>query len=122
MGGATGFGMIIATTRVMPLPRHRTDVIELFHSVQEPMRAQPGCISCDIYEEEGAEAAVILVGRWFPQEALETHLRSEMYRCILGAMELSGDPPAVRFERVTAIDGLELVERIRNPVQTMAGR
>ena len=82
------------------------------------MRAQPGCIACDIYEEQGPEPALVLVERWESQAALEVHLRSEIYRRILGAIELSGGPPEVRFDYVSATEGLELVERSRRPKGT----
>ena len=75
------------------------------------MRAQPGCVACDIYEEQGPEPAVVLVERWETEEALEAHLRSEAYRRILGAVELSGGPPEIRFEHVSAREGMELIER-----------
>ena len=79
------------------------------------MRAQPGCAACDILDEQGPETAIVLLERWETEEALETHLRSEAYRRILGAIELSGGQPDIRFEHVSSSEGLELVERLRNP-------
>jgi hypothetical protein len=57
----------------------------------------------------------VLFERWETEEALESHLRSETYRRILGAVELSGSPPDIRFEHVSGIEGMELIERLRNP-------
>jgi len=79
------------------------------------VRAQPGCAACDILDEQGPETAIVLLERWETEEALETHLRSEAYRRILGAIELSGGQPDVRFEHVSSSEGLELVERLRDP-------
>ena len=80
------------------------------------MRAQPGCAACDILDEQGPETAIVLLERWETEEALETHLRSEAYRRILGAIELSGGQPDIRFEHVSSSEGLELVERLRDPM------
>ena len=113
--------MIVGTLRVVPAPDRRADVLEVFRAVQGPVRAQPGCAACHIYEEQGPDEAVVLVERWDSQDALEAHLRSEAYRRVLGAIELSGAPPDVRFEYVSATEGMELIERSRRS-GTTAGR
>jgi len=107
--------MIIGTVRILPAPNRHVAVLEILRSVQGPVRAQPGCAACDILDEQGPETAIVLLERWETEEALETHLRSEAYRRILGAIELSGGQPDIRFEHVSSSEGLELVERLRNP-------
>jgi quinol monooxygenase YgiN len=113
--------MIVGTLRILPPPDRRAEVLEILRSVQGPVLAQPGCAACHIYEEQGAEA-VVLVEMWESQAALETHIRSEAYRRVLGAIELSGGPPEVRFDHVSATEGMELIERSRNPGGTTRGR
>ena len=107
--------MIIGTIRILPSPRQRVAVLEVLRSVQGPVLAQPGCTACQILEEQDPEPAIVFIERWESQASLEAHLRSEMYRRILGAIELSGGRPDVRFDHVSASEGLELIERLRNP-------
>jgi quinol monooxygenase YgiN len=107
--------MIVGTLRILPAPDRRAEILEVFRAVQGPVRAQPGCTACHIYAEQGADEAIVLVERWESQETLEAHLRSEAYRRILGAIELSGAPPDLRFEYVSATEGMELIERSRKP-------
>jgi quinol monooxygenase YgiN len=115
--------MIIGTLRLQPGPDRRADVLELLRSIQGPVRAQPGCAELDIYDAqgEGAEPMIVLMARWESREALEAHLRSEIYRRILTAIELSGGPPDIRFEHVSACEGIELIERSRGVGRTAAG-
>ena len=105
--------MIIGTVRILPPADRHAAVLEVLRSVQGPVRAQPGCAACDIYEEQGPEPAVVFVERWATDAALEAHLRSDMYRRILAAIELSSDKPEIRFEHVSASEGIELIERLR---------
>jgi quinol monooxygenase YgiN len=77
------------------------------------VRAQPGCAACDIYDEQGPEAAIVFVERWESDAALDAHLRSEAYRRVLAAIELSGGRPEIRFEHVSVSEGIELIERSR---------
>ena len=113
--------MVVGTVRIVPTPPRREEVLEVLQSVQGPVRAEAGCVSCDIYEEQGADRAIVLVERWASEASLETHLRSEAYRRILCAMELSGGQPDVRFESVTASEGIELIERSRGRLVQDAG-
>ena len=113
--------MIVGTLRIHPLARRRSEVLEVFQSVQGRVATQPGCLACHVYEEQGQEAAVVLVERWESREALEVHLRSETYRRILSAIELSGAPPEVCFDFVSASEGMSLIERSREPVPEKNG-
>ncbi len=110
--------MIVGTIRILPLPDRRADVLEILQSIQGPVLAQPGCVACDIYEEQGPEHAVMLLERFDSEEAFLAHLRSEMYGRVLGALELSSHRPGIRFERVGASEGIELIERHRLPAGT----
>jgi quinol monooxygenase YgiN len=105
--------MVVGTLRILPRANRRAEVLEILRSVQGPVLAQPGCTECRIFEEQGPEPAVVLFERWESQAALEAHLRSEMYGRILGALELSGGRPDIRFEHVSASEGIELIERQR---------
>ena len=106
--------MIVGTLRILPAPDRRAQVLEVFRTIQGPVLSQPGCVACHIYEEQGPEPAVVLVERWESQATLEAHLRSETYRRILGAIELSGGPPEVCFDYVSSSEGMDLIERSRH--------
>jgi quinol monooxygenase YgiN len=107
--------MIVGTIRILPPPGRRAEVLEVFRAIQGPVRAQPGCASCRVYEEEGSEPAVVLVERWETETAFDAHLRSEAYRRILGAIELSGSQPEICFDHISQTEGIERVERARKP-------
>ena len=111
-------GVIVGTLRIRPALHRHAEVLEIFQAIQGPLLAQPGCVACHIYEEPGPARAIVLVERWESQAALETHLRSETYRRILGAIELSGAPPQVQFDYVSATNGMDLIERSRKPGRT----
>jgi len=103
----------MGTVKLLPPLNRRADVLEILQSIQGSVRTQPGCAAFDIYAEQGPESAVLLVERWETDAALEAHVRSEIYRSILCAIELSGERTEIRFEHVSAGQGLELIERLR---------
>jgi len=105
--------MVVGTLRILPLPNRRVEVLEVLRCIQGPVLSQPGCAACEIYEEQSPERAIVLVERWESEAALEAHIRSEAYRRVLGALELSGGPPTICFDHVSASEGMELIERSR---------
>ncbi len=106
-------GMIVGMLRIPLAPNRHAEVLEVLRSVQGPVLAQPGCKAYHIYDEQGQDPAVVLVERWESKATLEAHIRSDLYRRILGAIELAGGPPEVRFDLVSASEGMELIERLR---------
>ena len=105
--------MVISTLRIVPSPKHRSEVLEILRSVQGPTETQPGCLSYCIYEEEGPDQATLLCGRWETEAALREHIRSEFFRRLLVACELSTRPPEVCFHHVSATQGIELIQQLR---------
>jgi quinol monooxygenase YgiN len=57
----------------------------------------------------------VLVERWESEAALTTHIRSEAYRRILGACQISRSQPESRFDTVSYTQGIELIEQTLKP-------
>ena len=114
--------VVVGTLRIPLSPDHRAEVLEVLRSIQGRVLAQPGCAACSIYEEDGPEPALVLFERWESEAEFEAHIRSEAYRRILGAIELSGAPPEVRFDYVSATEGMDLIERSRSAEGTTTAR
>jgi quinol monooxygenase YgiN len=106
--------MVVGVIRIPVSLKRRAAVLEVLRSVQGPVLAQPGCQAFQISEEETPERAIIVIDRWESDNALEAYIRSEAYRRILGALELSGGPPEMSYHHVSTSDGMELVERLRS--------
>lgn len=54
-----------------------------------------------------------MVEEWESQAELDLRLRSEGYRSVLAAIELSRKQPAIHFDTVTRRGGLEIVASAR---------
>ena len=105
--------MIVATVGITPSPKRRGDVLEILQAIRGPVAAQPQCVACQVCEELSPGSAVVLVERWESEAALREHIRSESFRRILAAIELSCCAPEIRFDFVSRSDGMDLIERLR---------
>ena len=117
-------GMVISTLRFVTSPRRHSEVLEILRSVLGPAASQPGCLSCHIYEEDGPEEATVFCGHWESEVALQEHIRSDFYRRILVACELSNCPPEFCFHHVSRTQGMDLIHQLRgaagNSLPTMS--
>jgi quinol monooxygenase YgiN len=105
--------MIHATVTIAATPVQRQGIIDVLRSVVSPTRAEPGCLDCRLYEDVTAEGVLTLVEDWATPADFERHLRTEEYRLLLVAMELSSVPPDVRFHEVSRTMGMEAIHAAR---------
>jgi quinol monooxygenase YgiN len=107
--------VILSKFRLFPAPEKRRQVLAALRSVQGPTQAEPSCAASQVYEEDGPEAAILYVEEWKFESEFRDHVRSELYRRILAAIDLSRCAPEVSFYHVSDVQGLELVQEIRDP-------
>ncbi len=106
-------GVVFSIIRFFPASKHRAQVIELLHSVHDLARPTPGCVGCWLSEEDVLHNHIRYAEQWESEEALHEHIRSDLYRRILAAMELSRQEPEVKFYYCSETKGLELIEAAR---------
>jgi len=105
--------VILSKLRLFPAPQDRRQVLAALRSVLGPTQAEPSCSAAQVYEEDGPDAAILYVEEWSSESEFRDHLRSELYRRILAAIDLSKSVPEVCFYNVSTVQGLELVQQIR---------
>jgi quinol monooxygenase YgiN len=116
--------VVFSVIRIYPMAKHRSQVIDLLQSVQDLTLPTPGCLGCSLSEEDFSHNYLRYAEQWESEETLHKHLRSELYRRVLSAMELSKRPPEVAFYHCTKEQGFELIESARTTEVTtprMAG-
>ena len=106
--------MIILKLRLFPPPERRRQVLELLRSVQGPTQVKPCCLTAQVYVEEGHNDTILYTEEWDSDAEFCEHMRSELYRRVLAAMDISKSAPELRFYKVSTAQGLELVSQIRN--------
>ena len=106
--------MILATIRMAIPSRKSGEVLKILRSMAMRCRAEPGCLSCYIYEDHQEKNVVMLEEAWRSGEDLDLHLRSDEYRNLLLVMEMALKHPEVRFNTVSTSTGIETIEKARS--------
>lgn len=89
------------------------EALQILRSIVERTRAEPGCVSCSVYQDSERENQIIFAQEWKSEENLQRHLRSEEYRKVLLVMEMALEPPEIRFDTITGSGGVEVIEGAR---------
>jgi len=107
--------MIIELVSISAMNGNKEGIGKALISLIGPMRVEPGCLSCRLYEAVPENDQFEVVARWQSEQDLISHLQSDLYKRLLLLMELSSEPPVVEFYTVLEFRGLELVECARKP-------
>jgi quinol monooxygenase YgiN len=105
--------MILTTLNVVVPTARRQEIVDVFASLLGPVRAEPGCRWCELYEQVGDSQVLRYVEEWETGEQLERHMRSARYERLLVIMEASAEPPVLRYDWITASRGLDYLEAVR---------
>ena len=105
---------MIAATLKIELPTYgREEVLQVLKSLRAPTRAEPGCISCHVYQDLHDQNRIVLEEVWESRADLDRHIHSHRYRHVLALMESATRPPEIRFDTISHTAGLEVVRAAR---------
>ena len=105
--------MINATIRFTASAEKIEKLRDVLLSVLGPTQAMPECICCRLYQDESNPNSWLLFEEWRSEEGMRRHVKSEAYRVVLEAMELSSEAPEVKFSLENKVEGFELIASIR---------
>ena len=105
--------MILASVTIIAGTGQREELLRALRALLGPIRVEPGCLNCHLYEDVEQPEALTLVEKWATPADIERRLRSDEYRLLLQLMESSPEPPKVAFHVVEQSQGLERVQQAR---------
>jgi len=73
-------------------PEKRKELFQTLKSLVNSIRSQKGCKRCEFCVSAEDENEFCFLGEWENREDLDTHLGSELFKVLLGAMNLLKNP------------------------------
>ena len=98
-------------------PERRSDLLETMRGMLEPARVERGCLSYRLYEDVEDRNTLVLVEEWKTQKDLESHIRTDNQRRVIGLMDLLSEQPELRFNTVSHTAGMELIEDVLHRIR-----
>jgi quinol monooxygenase YgiN len=93
--------MILVIIRMKVFSKKRKELSQTIALLIGPMRAEKGCQHCDFYQSMEDENELCLLEEWDTRENLKSHLKSERFRVLRGAMNLLKEPYEMAFHTVS---------------------
>ena len=101
--------MILVIIRMRVFPEKKLELSQTMASLIGSIRTEKGCRRCDFYQGIENENQLNLLEEWDTQKNLNSHLKSERFRVLRGAMNLLKEPYEITFHTVFHPTGLEKI-------------
>jgi quinol monooxygenase YgiN len=95
------------------LPRESAPIVAALHALMVAVRAEPGCLVCQLSTEVGRDVALCYVEEWKDEEDLKRQLGSTRFARLAELLERADEPPRVEFTLPSGVRGLEYAEEVR---------
>jgi quinol monooxygenase YgiN len=105
--------MVRSNIRMLLPLKKLSEAQEILGSMIEQIQFEPGCMSCRLYRDVQEECALMLDETWTSEKDLLRHLQSDRYRRVLLVVEMSAEPPEIRFDTIAHSSGVETIEQAR---------
>ena len=104
---AVRIGMILVIIRMKVISEKRKELSQAIASLIGFIRTEEGCQRCDFSQSMENENELSLLEEWDTQKNLNSHLKSERFRVLRGAMNLLQEPYEMMFHTVFHPAGME---------------
>ena len=91
------------------LSEKRLELSQAIASLIGSIRMEKGCKRCDFCRSFEDESRLVLLEEWDTQKNLASHLKSERFRVLRGAMNLLREPCEMEFYTVYHLAGMKEV-------------
>jgi len=102
--------MILVIIRMKVIPEKRMELSQTIASLIGSIRTEKGCERCDFCQNIENENGLYLFEEWDTQENLKSHLKSERFRVLRGAMSLLKEPYEILFQTVFHLEGMDKMQ------------
>ena len=102
--------MILVTINIDACPTKQKELAQTLSALAGRVQKEAGCVSSTFYREVENENALCIFEQWESQAHLDTHLRSDNFRVLRGAVKLLNGPAEMQFHSVSQTLGAEAVE------------
>ena len=89
--------------------------VGLLLSAKSEIRTKRGCRACDVSTEAADPGVVHYREEWESKEAFREHVRSEEFRRVLIAMDMSSEEPRIVVGNLSGHGGMAYLLELREP-------
>jgi quinol monooxygenase YgiN len=104
--------MVVIKVSAEILPQKRQEFLQVIEAMIVKAPDHGAGFSRRIYEELGRQNIFCYLEEWTSREALETHLKTDRFQALIGAMEVLGQIQDFKIITSATIEGLETLNTV----------
>lgn len=101
--------MITVIIHIKVSSEKRNELSQAIASLNRGIRMEKGCMRSEFFQSVEDENELCLLEEWATQSDLKTHMRSERFKVLKGAMNLLKEPCKMMFHTAYKMEGQEEV-------------
>ncbi len=105
--------MVVFSLGVVIPDKSRNGFLSSMAAIVEPTKVAPGCFTCRLFSDIENSNAFTLIEEWSSQRELDRYLASDACKTLIAVMEMSAEPPIIRFDEIARSAGIEVIESAR---------
>jgi quinol monooxygenase YgiN len=113
--GAERLSLATCSVDMRFLPKDMDHAVRLLLSVQGEIQSKRGCCACDVAVEAADPDVIHYREEWESNEWFHEHVRSEEFRRVLIAMDLSCEEPRIVVGNLSGHGGMAYLRNLRGP-------
>ncbi len=106
--------MIAVKITLKAFPEKQLEVMQTLQSLIEPIGKEQGCMSYRVSYDIDDKNSFFLLEEWETRKDLNHHIKSYRFGVLLGIKILLRKPLKIQVYTIAQVQGMEVVEEIRN--------
>jgi quinol monooxygenase YgiN len=105
-----GNAMNTVTVTLRIIKGKSDEFLQAIRSFKEKVKQEEGFHKCTIYQDMTDESTFNVIEEWDTQEHLDNHLKSDLFRVLIGALKVLSTESEVRYHLVADKNRTKVVE------------
>jgi quinol monooxygenase YgiN len=105
-----GNAMNTVTVTLRIIKGKSDEFLQAIRSFKEKVKQEEGFRKCTIYQDMTDESTFNVIEEWDTQEHLDNHLKSDLFRVLIGALKVLSTESEVRYHLVADKNRTKVVE------------
>jgi quinol monooxygenase YgiN len=107
-----GSTMVTMSISVSAKPHKRSELLSALIQIRDSTLKESGCKAGRIYQEIDDANLINLEENWVHRTDLDTHLCSDIFGALLGAVKLLGEYHEIRINDEAHTEGMDAIKRV----------
>ena len=89
--------MVVVTFKLHGKPGNQLEITQSLHGISEKVKKLDGCRDTKIYQDMDDDNIFFMVEEWQQQRHLDDHMKTSLFRALLGIKGLLTKEPEIMF-------------------------